>query len=177
MKKIAHIARLGMALGLLAASTASYAKKDEFDLVGSGTGLDRSVSAAGVITGELKGQSTLLGNFNGVVSHTFKNNGKDFEGSGYLRALNGDVLSFKHSGKIDTDQVPLDLKGSFEVTGGTGAFEGASGKAKISGRNFGHGIVEYSFEGKISFEDNHDDDGEDDEDEDDSLRESAAIRR
>ena len=167
---VAHITRLCVGLLLLSASTVSLARNDGFDLIGSGTGLDRSVSAAGVITGELKGQSTLLGAFTGVVVHSFKNNRGDFEGSGFMRALNGDVLRFNHKGKLDTEQVPMDLTGSFEVTGGTGAFESASGKVKFAGRNFGHGIVEYSFEGKLSFDD-------DNEDEDDSAGVRAPVIR
>ena len=158
---VAHIARLGLGVMLLAAGTASFAKDGGFDLIGSGTGLDRSVSAEGVITSELKGQATLLGNFTGVVVNSFKNDHSgDFQGSGFLRALNGDVLRFTHKGKLKIDAPPMDLKGSFEVTGGTGAFEGASGKVKFDGRNFGHGIVEYTLEGKVSFED--DDPGDDD---------------
>ena len=161
IKTVAHIARLGLGLCLLVASTTSIAKDKGFDLIGSGTGLDRSVSAEGVITSELKGQSTLLGNFTGVVANTFKNDHSgDFQGSGFLRAMNGDVLRFTHKGKLKIGAPPMDLKGSFEVTGGTGAFEGASGKVKFDGRNFGHGIVEYTLEGKVSFED--DDPGDDD---------------
>jgi hypothetical protein len=158
MKMFAHIARLAVGVGLLAMSPALLAKNG-FDLIGSGTGKDLSVDAAGTITSELKGQSTLLGNFTGVVVHSFKNSSGEFEGSGFLRAMSGDVLRFDHKGKLHKDDGPMELKGSFDVTGGTGAFEGASGKVKFEGQNFGHGIVEYTLDGEVSFED--DDDGHD----------------
>ncbi len=153
MKTWAHIARLGLGIALLSASVASFAKNDTYDLVATGTGRDLSVSPAGVITGEVTGQATLLGNFTGILVIAFNGNDKTFGGSGYLRAPNGDRLYFEHKGKIETKRYPYELKGQVDVTGGTGAFDGASGKLKLGGLNFGAGVSEYSFEGKLSFDD------------------------
>ena len=79
------------------------------------------------------------------------------DGTTIAVAANGDLtyiefhleeLTLADASKI---KCPVPYGGTFKVTGGTGRFDGAAGRGRIAGLDYGSGRMVHTFEGTISY--------------------------
>ena len=104
----------------------------------------------GIVAIVFTGEASQLGRFRAEGGHLFDNNPTKFEGVAMFTAANGDAIEVRYSGRLDFERLPFKFEGKLSILGGTGRFSDASGKAEMSGRDFGDGTFEFKFEGKIA---------------------------
>jgi hypothetical protein len=110
------------------ASAAPFSGKSDLNIIGMtipvpGQTID--------LIATVKGESTLMGRFNGWVSYTFDPSTLEFVGKAVKVAANGDLISEDVTGAF-TDYSLTQSSGNLTITGGTGKFKGATGSAEYS---------------------------------------------
>jgi hypothetical protein len=114
----ATLAVLGLAGPLPAAQA------EPFSASGSGTTTDRD---GNVFSGVLSGKAKPGGSFSGVFSH--KATSDDLDGSAVFDFGGGDTVEFDYHLEFNEDTGMYE--GTYVVTGGTGALEGATGSGSL----------------------------------------------
>ena len=104
----------------------------------------------GTYTMTREGTGTHIGKFTmaDVTTLTLTNDGIWFEGSGTIVAADGDEIDLDSWGWT---WAPGDAAGSFEITGGTGRFEGATGSGTLTATMGEDGIQTIELEGTIDY--------------------------
>ena len=104
--------------------------------VAKGTPVSATLGEGGIVYIMAQGHATHLGRYtaSAVIANT-PGDPPTFDGDITMVAANGDELYFHYSG-VTTQIVPIrEGEGAYEITGGTGRFEGASGQGSFSSHN------------------------------------------
>ena len=104
--------------------------------VAKGTPVTVTLGEGGIVNIIAQGHATHLGRYtaSAVIANT-PGDPPTFDGDITMVAANGDELYFHYSG-VTTQIVPIrEGEGAYEITGGTGRFEGASGQGSFSSHN------------------------------------------
>jgi hypothetical protein len=105
------------------------------------------VSGGVILTTHAEGQSTHLGRFTRVETSFLDGATGAIDGSMVITAADGDQLFVTIAGGFIS---PNDVTGTYDVTGGTGRFEGASGGATFALRTPDGATFTVDFNGWLS---------------------------
>ena len=107
----------------------------------------------GTFTTTSEGTGTHIGKFTsvGVSTLVYTSAGIWFEGTATTVAADGDEI---HSETWGFTWDPGDVEGYFEITGGTGRFDGATGSGTISATMGDDGVQTAVMEGRIDYKKN-----------------------